>query len=195
MRRIVLLCCLSASVVAAPAFADPASDVRQSFDMLLAASGFRGVVSGRVFGPELPAMTGEIDVLFPDRIHARTNEIEFISLPSGAWISALGLWTPVDRSLLPVTRFDNAEMRRAMASIRDVRVQGKSKTAQCAAQVFRFRASGQLPGANADGNMRLWVCDANHRPARLEATDAKTGERVVVDFDWSRRPQIEAPSR
>jgi hypothetical protein len=64
---------------------------------------------------------------------------------------------------------------------------------QCASRVYRFRASGQLPGANADGDVRLWICDADGRPARLEAVDAASGGRLSLVFDWSRRPRIEAP--
>jgi len=139
-------------------------------------------------------MSGEIEVVFPDRIHARTDELEFVTTPRGAWLSAFGVWTPTDRSLLPVTSFDPAAMRKVIASIRDVREEGTSKTAQCPSRVYRFRASGQLPGANADGDVRLWVCDSSGRPARLEAVDSGAGDRLSVDFDWSRRPRVEPPA-
>lgn len=174
--------------------ADARDDVQHSLQRIVAAGGFRGHVSGHVFGPDLPAMSGEVDVLFPDRIHARTDDMEFIVTPAGAWLSALGYWTPADRSLLPVTAFDPVAMRKAIASIRDAREEGTSKTAQCAARVYRFRASGQLPGANADGDVRLWACEGDGRPARLEASGNGGRGRVIVDFDWSRRPRVDAPS-
>jgi len=184
-----LLCIL----VAAQAHADPRADVQRAFEQVLAAGGFRAYAQGHVFGPELPAMAGDVDVVFPDRIHARTDEMEFIALPGSAWIRAFGVWTQTDRSLLPVTSFDPAAMRQAIASIHDARVEGTSKTSQCAAHVYRFRANGRLPGASATGDMRTWICDSNGRPARLEATDAGTGERVILDFDWSRRAVVSAP--
>jgi hypothetical protein len=30
-------------------------------------------------------------------------------------------------------------------------------------------------------------------PGRLEAKDIKSAERVIVDFDWSRRADVRAP--
>jgi hypothetical protein len=48
---------------------------------------------------------GYMNVLFPDRIHARTEVIDFITTPEGAWINLFGVWTPVDRDRIPVTAF------------------------------------------------------------------------------------------
>jgi hypothetical protein len=180
----------------AAAWADARTNVQASLEQVVAAGGFRAHADGHVFGPDLPAMAGEIEVVFPDRIHARTDQLEFVVTPGGAWLSAFGVWTPTDRSMLPVTAFDPVAMRKAIASIRDVREEGTSRTAQCASRVYRFRASGQLPGANADGDVRFWVCDGNGRPARLEAVDAGAGagDRLSLDFDWSRRAKVVAPA-
>jgi hypothetical protein len=180
-------------LAATPVCADPRTTVQHAFDSVLAAGGFRAYAQGHVFGPELPAMSGDVDVVFPDRIHVRTDEVEFIALPDRAWINTFGIWVPTDRELLPITAFDPAAMRQAIASIRDVRVEGISKTRQCAAHVYRFRSNGRLPGAGADGDLRAWLCDDSGRPARLEATDAHSGERVIVDFDWSRPVEVQAP--
>lgn len=181
----------------APSFAsaDARSDVQSAFEKVIAAGGFRAQASGRLFGPDLPAVSGQIEVVFPGRIHARTESMDFIVTPEGAWVQAFGLWTPADPSLLPVTAFDSAAMRKAIASIRDAREEGRAKTAQCPARVYRFRASGQLPGADADGEMRVWICEMNGRPAHLEAIDSGTGDRVRVEFDWSRRAHVEPPDR
>jgi len=122
-----------------------------------------------------------------------TGDLEFIALPGSAWINTFGIWTQTDRSLLPVTAFDIAAMRQAIASIRDVAVEGTAKTSQCAAHVYRFRSSGRLPGGGGEGNLRTWLCDDSGRPARLEATDTRSAERLVVDFDWSRRADVRAP--
>jgi hypothetical protein len=192
-HRLVLAPILFAALVSAPLHAEPREDVQKAFGQILAAGGFRGHAEGNVFGPGTAAVSGEIDVVFPDSAHVRSDALEFIVTPGGAWISALGYWAPADRSLLPVSDFDPAAMRKAIASIKDVREEGRAKTAQCAARVYRFRASGQLPGAEADGDVRMWVCETNARPARIEATD-KGGRRVVMDFDWSRRPEVRAPS-
>ena len=175
------------------AHADARSEVQRAFEQVVDAGGFRGYAQGRLFGPALPAMAGEIEVVFPDRIHASTDEMEFVAIGERAWINALGVWTTVDRGLVPVTTFDMAAMRRAIATIRDARVESTSKTSQCQAQVYRFRASGKLPGSNADGDLRAWICDGSGRIARIEATDARSGERVIVDFDWSRRAAVRAP--
>lgn len=101
--------------------------------------------------------------------------------------------TQTDRSLLPVTAFDIAAMRQAIASIRDVVVEGTARTGQCPAHGYRFHRSGRLPGASADGDLRAWHCDDSGRPARLEATDTRSAEHLIVDFDWSRRVDIRAP--
>lgn len=176
-----------------PARADAQANVQASLEQVVAAGGFRARADGHVFGPELPAMAGDIEIVFPDRIHARTDQLEFVVTPGGAWLSAFGVWTPTDRSMLPVTAFDPVAMRKAIASIRDVREEGTSRTAQCASRVYRFRASGQLPGANADGDVRLWVCDGSGRPARLEAVQSGAGDRLSLDFDWSRRAKVVPP--
>lgn len=176
-----------------PAHADPRADVQRALTQVVDAGGFRGYAQGRMFGPSLPAMAGEIEVVFPDRIHASTDEMEFVAIGQNAWIRALGVWTAVDRSLVPVTGFDMAAMRRAIATVRDARIESASKTSQCAAQVYRFRASGKLPGANADGDLRAWICDGSGRLARLEATDARSGERAILDLDWSRRAAVSVP--
>ena len=184
------LFCICAS---APACADPRAEVQQGFAQILSAGGFHAYAQGHLFGPDMPTMSGDVDVIFPDRVHARTDEMEFIAMPDRAWISALGIWTATDRSMLPITRFDPAAMRQAIASIHDVRVEGTAKTSQCTAHVYRFRASGRLPGASANGDIRTWICDGNGRLARLEANDVSSGERVILDFDWSRRPEVRAP--
>jgi hypothetical protein len=186
---VALLCILALT----PAQADPRATVQRAFESVLAAGGFRGYAQGHVFGPGLPAMSGEVEVAFPDRIHVRTDELEFIALPQSAWINAFGVWTQTDRSLLPVTAFDIAAMRQAIASIRDVSIEGTATTSQCAAHVYRFRSSGRLPGAGSEGDLRTWLCDDSGRPARLEATDTHSAERVIVDFDWSRRVDVRAP--
>jgi hypothetical protein len=184
-----LLCVLAI----ADARADPRADVQRAFENVLAAGGFRGYAQGHLFGPGLPALTGEVDVLFPDRIHVRTEQMEFIALPDRAWVSALGLWTPTDGALLPVTAFDVAAMRKAIASIRDVHEEGTAKAHQCATHVYRFRSSGQLPGGGGDGDLRVWVCEGTNRPARLEATDTQSTDKLTFDFDWSQRPDVRAP--
>jgi hypothetical protein len=186
---LMMLCVLGA----APAPTEPRSTVQRAFESVLAAGGFRAYAQGHVFGPELPAMSGDVEVVFPDRIHVQTDDVEFIAMPDRAWINAFGVWVPTDRELLPITAFDIAAMRQAIASIRDVQLEGSSKTSHCMAHIYRFRSSGRLPGAGADGNLRAWLCDDSGRPARLEATDARSGERVVVDFDWSRRADVRAP--
>jgi hypothetical protein len=184
-----------ALISAAPmiARADARADVQNAFIHVIDAGGFRAEASGRVFGPELPPMSGLIEVVFPNRIHARTDAMEFIVTPQGAWVSALGVWVPADPSLLPVTAFDPGAMRKAIASISDAREEGTAKTAQCPTRVYRFRASGQLPGADANGDMRVWICEGNGRPARLEAADAHSGKQLSLAFDWSHRPRVDAP--
>lgn len=188
-----LLVGLLGLIATVPAHADPRADVQRAFEQVIHAGGFRGYAQGRMFGPSLPAVAGEIEVVFPDRIHASTDEMEFVAIGERAWIRALGIWSAVDRSIVPVTAFDMAAMQRAIATIRDARIEAASKTNQCAAQVYRFRANGKLPGSNADGDLRAWICDGSGRLARLEATDARSGERVVLDLDWSRRASVRAP--
>jgi len=192
MKVVLLLLC---ALAITPARADPRQEVQRAFDGVLAAGGFRGYAQGHLFGPELPSLTGEVDVVFPDRIHVRTDQMEFLALPDRAWIRSFGLWVPTDRSMLPVTVFDVAAMRRAIASIRDVHLEGTAKTRQCATHVYRFRSPGQLPGGSGDGDLRVWVCDGSdtNRPARLEATDTQSAEKLVFEFDWSRRPDVHAP--
>jgi hypothetical protein len=175
------------------AHADPRADVQRAFDQVMAAGGFRGYAQGRVLGPSLPAMAGEIEVVFPDRIHASTDQMEFVAIGAQAWIKAFGVWSAVDRSLVPVTAFDMAAMHRAIATIHDARIESTSQTSQCPAQIYRFRASGKLPGANADGDLRAWICDGSGRLARLEAADARSGEHVILDLDWSHRASVRAP--
>lgn len=184
---------LVAAVLAQPAHADPRSDVQDAFRNVLTTGWFRVNAWGRVFGPDLPSMTGEIAAVLPDRIHVRSGELEFIALPGAAWTSAFGVWVPTDRAMLPVTSFDPTEMRRAIDSISDVRLEGHAVMTACTADVYRFRAAGQLPGAVADGDMKLWVCRDDHRPARLEADDT-TGGRITVLFDWSRPVEVRAPA-
>ena len=193
MKVSALAMILVLAAFAAPdARADPRADVQAALERIVASGGFHARVEGHVFGPDLAAVSGEIDVIFPDRLHVRGEELEFIVLPSGAWVSALGLWAPTDPDLLPVTTFEPAAMREAIASIRDVRDEGTANARQCAARAYRFRASGQLPGTEADGEVRLWVCEKDGRTARIEGS-GEGGRRVIVDFDWSRKPQVRAP--
>jgi hypothetical protein len=176
----------------APARADARADVQDALERVVAAGGFVAHVNGQVFGPGTPATAGEIDVVFPDRIHARTEAIDFIAIPGGAWINLFGVWTSVDRDQIPVTAFSPAAMRKAIASIGDVHEQGSVMTTACLQHIYRFRASGQLPGAQADGDARIWICEKDGRPARLEATSAD-GTRLSLAFDWSRRARVDAP--
>ena len=167
--------------------------VRHALEGVLDAGGFRGHAEGNVFGAGLPALSGEIDVIFPDRIHVRSDNLEFIVLSDRAWVNTFGFWAPTDRSLLPVTAFDPAAMHRAIASMRDVRSEGAQRTSQCAAHIYALYSVGQLPGVITQGHVRAWICDDGGRLARIEATDAQTGEALTFDFDWSRRPDVGVP--
>jgi hypothetical protein len=193
MRAVVPLVLAAFATASSAAPADSRTEVQQALGRVVAERGFVAHVTGHVFGPELPATTGDIDVLFPDRIHARTETIDFVATPAGAWINLFGVWTEVDRDQIPVTAFAPGAMRKAIASIDDVRPEGSIMTTACEQRIYRFRASGQLPGARANGDVRIWICDRDGRPARLEATDADSGSKINVAFDWSRRPVVEAP--
>jgi hypothetical protein len=193
MRAIVSIVLAVAATAAFAAPADPRTEVQQALNRVVSARGFVAHVNGHVFGPNLPATEGNIDVLFPDRIHARTGTIDFVTTPAGAWINLFGAWTEVDRDQIPATAFAPSAMRKAIASIDGVRAEGSVMTTACEQRIYRFRASGQLPGARANGDVRLWVCDKDGRPAKLEATDAESGAKINVAFDWSRAPVVEAP--
>ena len=193
MRAIVSLVLAIAATASSAAPVDPRTEVQEALGRVVAARGFVAHVNGHVFGPGLPATAGDIDVLFPDRIHARTETIDFVSTPAGAWINLFGVWTEVDRDQIPVTAFAPGAMRKAIASIDGVRSEGSVMTTACEQRIYRFRASGQLPGAQANGDVRIWICDRDGRPAKLEATDAQSGTKINVAFDWSRAPEVEAP--
>jgi hypothetical protein len=189
---LILFFLVSAVALPSPASADARADVQHALERVVAAGGFRASVSGPVFGPGMPPTSGTIEVVFPDRIRARTELIDFVTLPSGAWIDVLGVWTPVSRDAIPVTAFSRAEIERAIASVRDVREEGRVRSHACEQRVYRFRASGQLPGAIAGGDAKIWICTLDGRPSKIEADDAGGG-RLVVAFDWSRPARVEAP--
>jgi hypothetical protein len=191
--RVRILILLALLAIAAAAHGAAADDVRRAFESVLASGGFRGQAQGNVFGPDLPALAGEVEVVFPDRIHVRTDALEFIALPDRAWIETFGVWVPTERDLLPVTAFDMAALRRSIGSIRDVRAQGAAALAACRAHVYAFRSSGRLPGAASSGEVRAWICDGSARLARVEARDTRGG-RMRFDFDWSRRAVVHAPA-
>ncbi|MET0231914.1 MAG: hypothetical protein ABW186_13355, partial [Rhodanobacteraceae bacterium] len=170
----------AAATAASAAPVDPRAEVQEALSRVVAARGFVAHVSGHVFGAGLPATDGDIDVLFPDRIHARTELIDFVSTPAGAWINLFGAWTEVDRERIPVTAFAPGAMRKAIATIDGVRPEGTVMTTACEQRIYRFRASGQLPGAQANGDVRIWICDKDGRPAKLEATDAESGTKINV---------------
>jgi hypothetical protein len=186
---------LAAAALACPlvASADPRADVQRALEGIVASGGFRAEVTGAVFGPGTPVTSGDIDVLFPDRIHARTEMIDFITTPEGAWVNVFGAWAPVDRDQIPVTAFSRSAMRKAIASIGDVRAEGTVMTNRCEQRIYRFRANGQLPGATVGGDARIWICTNDGRPARLEATDGAGGGRISLVFDWSHPARVEAP--
>ena len=186
---------LATALLAVPlvASADPRTEVQRALEQVVAAGGFRAEVTGAVFGPGTPPTSGTIDVLFPDRIHARTEVIDFITTPEGAWINLFGVWTPVDSDRIPVTAFSRSAMRKAIASIGDVHADGTVMTNRCEEHIYRFRATGQLPGANADGDAKISVCANDGRPVRLEATDAASGGHIKLVFDWSRKPEVRTP--
>lgn len=192
MRFLLTSSTLLALFAATSVPAAPAEDVRGAFNQVLTTGWFRAHAWGPIFGSDLPSVSGEVEAVFPGRLHVRTQNLEFIVLPDGAWTRALGIWVPTDPLLLPVTDFDPAAMRRAIASIQDVHLEGHAKMKTCTADVYRFRASGQLPGAQASGDMRLWKCRSDGRPARLETIDAG-GNRVTLTFDWSQPVTISAP--
>ncbi|HVT31854.1 MAG TPA: hypothetical protein VHE32_04370 [Rhodanobacteraceae bacterium] len=194
MRPILLIVAGLMGAFAFPpcASADARTDVQDALERIVAAGGFRANVSGPVFGPGMPPTSGTIEVVFPDRIRARTGLIDFVTLPSGAWIDVLGVWTPVTRDAIPVTAFSVAGIERTIASVRDVREEGRVRSPSCELRVYRFRASGQLPGAMADGDAKIWICPLDGLPSKIEADDADGG-RLVVAFDWSRPARVEAP--
>ncbi len=190
MLRLLLLPVFA--VIPVLAHADARADVQRAFERILSAGGFVAHASGNVFGPGTPLIDGDIEVIFPDRIRATTSGLTFIVTPHGAWAETFGHWTPVSRDLVPIAPFDPAAMRAAIASIRDVREVGRSKSGACPATVYRFISSGQLPTATVDGTVRAWVCDGSHRLSRVEATD-RSGGQIVVVFDLGRKPRVDAP--
>jgi hypothetical protein len=192
MKPMIPPLALALALAMSPARADPRADVQAALRNAVATGWFHARTWGRIFGPDLPALAGEVAAVLPDRIRVRSSGLEFIALPDAAWTNAFGTWVATDRAMLPVTSFDPAEMGRAIDAIRDVRREGHAVMDACTADVYRFRASGQLPGAVADGDIRLWVCRDDRRPARLEADDG-AGGRITVLFDWSRPVEVRAP--
>jgi hypothetical protein len=41
--------------------------------------------------------------------------------------------------------------------------------------------------------MRAWLCDGSGRPARVEAVDTRSAEKLVFEFDWAHRPDVRPP--
>src|SRR5690606_24040462 len=89
---------LVAAALASPARADPRGDVQAAFRNVLATGWFRVDAWGRVFGPDLPSVSGEIAAVLPDRIRVRSSGLEFIALPDAAWTNAFGTWVPTGRA-------------------------------------------------------------------------------------------------
>lgn len=191
MRLPVTLVAALSLGAASLAHADARSEVQAALTRIVDDGGFHARVEGHLFGPELAPVSGEVDVIFPDRAHVRGEGLEFIVSGEDAWVAALGYWTPTNRERLPVTVFDPAAMRKAIAGVRDVVDEGQATLAACPARVYRFRASGSLPGADADGEARVWVCTKDRRAARLQARSG--GQRVTVEFDRARRPVVATP--
>ncbi len=168
--------------------------MQAALERVVAAGGFVAHVNGQVFGPGTPVTAGVIDVVFPDRIHARTEMIDFISMPDGAWINLFGIWTPVDRDQIPITSF--AKPRDAQGDRVDRRcARGRLGHDQRAASRISTASARRVscPGAEANGDARIWICAKDGRPARLEAIDAGSGAKLDVVFDWSRRAHVESP--
>ncbi len=71
----------------------------------------------------------------------------------------------------------------------------------CAQQIYRIPRRRTVAGRDANGDVRIWICETNGKPARLEAIDATTARASSRSSTgraaraWTRRTRINAPCR
>ena len=182
---------VAALSVATEARADARDEVVAAFRRAMSESSYRMHVE--VANKRGPVHT-RIDVQLPNRFHLRSNEVEFISIASVAYIQAGGRWTrvPVDMSS-QLQGFRITDLEQAASALTNVVTGSEEDVKGCMSRVYRYQTSSTTAGRSSQDEAELAICQVSGLPVRLRSAPTVKGEAVTIHYDYAAKIDIRAP--
>jgi len=175
------------------AHADARSEIQAAYAAMVKEGKFRTV--GNVDGPKGPEKQ-TVEVVWPDKFHMTSAQVEVIVLPGATWMKQGGKWSqlPVDMSRM-IERYKPEAMKNAFDSVTNVQSIGDSTINGHAARGYEYDSAVTVQGVTAKSHVKLWVDKSSSLPVRQESDGEVMGHKShhVADYEYDSGIQVSAP--
>ena len=179
---------------AGPALADPKADLLAAVDSMAKIGKFRS--TSTITSEDGKVFKTSAEVIWPDRFHIVTDQMEAIIVPGKSYIKQGGTWqvVPVDMSQM-VQGFRTEAMKNSMASTTNVKDLGTSEINGHQVRGFEYDSTATVMGMTSSAHSKMWLDTATQLPVRQEVDGKAMGHKshTVQDYDFTSPVKIEAP--
>ena len=194
LKALALTACL-ALLATTPAHADPKADLLATAEAMGKVGKFKS--SSTITGDDGKVFKTSAQVIWPDRFHIVTDQMEAIILPGKSYMKQPGqAWQvlPVDLSQM-VAGFRAENMKQSMASTSNVKDLGTSEVNGHAVHGYEYDSSATVMGQTSKAHSKMWLDVATGLPVRQEVDGEAMGHKshTVQDYDFTTPVKIEAP--
>jgi len=191
--RLALLSLLLSALVVAPALADPKAALMASYEAMAKFGKFR-TTSTTVSGAQ--TIRSSVDVVWPDRFHMRTEQMEMTMVPGHTYMKQGGKWQelPMDMGKM-VDGFRAEAMKATFAGTTNVQALGPSTINGKATQGYEYDVSATIMGIASRSHVRMWIEVGTNLPVRQEIDGEAMGQksRTVQDYEFDAALRVDAP--
>src|SRR5678816_216960 len=194
LSALALSACLLLLAVPA-AHADPKADLLATAEAMGKVGKFKS--SSTITGDDGKVFKTSAQVIWPDRFHIVTEQMEAIIIPGKSYMKQPGSgWQviPVDLSQM-VAGFRAEAMKDSMASTTNVKELGTSEVNGHQVRGFEYDSSATIMGQTSKAHCKMWLDVATGLPVRQEVDGEAMGHKskTVQDYDFTSPVKVEAP--
>jgi hypothetical protein len=189
------LAACAALLLAAPVRADPKADLMATVDAMGKTGKFR--TTSTITGEDGKVFKTSAEVVWPDRYHITTDQMEAIIIPGKSYMKQPGgAWQmlPVDMSQM-IQGFRAEAMKGAMSGTTNIKDLGTSEVDGQAVHGYEYDSTATVMGQSSSAHVKMWIATATGLPVRQEIDGKAMGHksRTVQDYDFTSPVKIEAP--
>ena len=179
----------------APAHADPKADLLSTMEAMGKTGKFKQ--SSVITSDDGKTFKTSAEVIWPDRYHIVTDQMEAIILPGKSYMKQPGQgWQlmPIDLGQM-VAGFRAEAMKDSIANTTNVKDLGASEINGHAVRGFEYDSTAKVMGQTSSAHCKMWIDVATGLPVRQEVDGQAMGHKshTVQDYDFASPVKIEAP--
>jgi hypothetical protein len=180
--------CLTSNV-----FADAKSELMAAYDKTMAVKAFRAT-SNIVTGKH--QMKSVAEVVWPDRFHITTDDVETIVLPGASYMKQGGKWMklPMDMSMM-TKQFSADAMKKNAEAMTNIKAEGVGNYAGEVCNKYSFDVSMKIMGVQSDSHQVSCVSNKTGLVIHISSDGKAMGKSThsEVDYVYDSTIEIKAP--